>query len=217
MLLGMGFFSYLMTCVSLSVVVGMAILYPLERLVGIRLYRLVYDLFHTEPMPTTVTRGLLYGQPTQRKVTVLMTLSVLQSLVMIWTHHVNPAVEIIAAVVEVPATLFGFIIGGYIHPYIVRRSEYFDKLDTATEKLGSVSGEDVKKMSGDVVRGAGLKGLSLMARLKEWVYPSSPSPVLSQTVVPEPKPEVVPVPEVEFAKDEPSARARLDSFLKGRS
>lgn len=194
-ILGLSFGSYLMTCVWLSIVIGM-IGYSLERLVGTRLYRVAYDICHRNPMPVSETRGLLYGQSTNRKISVITVLSIVQSLYMVWSQHVNPAAEIVAAFVEVPAFLVGFALMGFVHPYILRRSTYFDTMDKFGDSVGHMSAGDVKQR----LWGYGGSLVERAYALRSRLMPSPKRETSKPVVEAQAEPKVVPLEE---AKEDP--------------
>src|SRR3989344_70668 len=134
---------YAWSCLSAYATLGI-VWYLLDRAYGVYVYRWFYDFFHKEPMPAHVTRGVMFNQPTNRKVTVAFVISTVQSAYMIWSTEVNLLVELIMWLLEVPALLIGFAAGTWVHRFLVKRSVIFDRLDEFGENVKAVDMQNVR-------------------------------------------------------------------------
>lgn len=195
--------SYAWTCLSLYATLGIA-WYLLDRHYGVHLYRWAYNMFHANPMPLTEVRGIMYNQSTNRKVSVALVISTVQSLYMIWGTNVNLMVEIILWLLEVPAMLIGFTVGAWVYAFLLRRSRVFDTMDQIGERMGDMRASDIAKEAKGASAGLLLKLASFVDRVKG----KRPQPIAeTQAAPPEPT-----TPEIQKI----DAKQSLDSYTRRR-
>ncbi len=196
---------YAWSCLSAYMALGIA-WYLLDRSYGHYLYRWLYDLFHNEPMPLDQKRGVMFNQPTNRKVTVAFVISTMQSLYMLWHTEVNLLVELIMWLLEVPAMLVGFAMGSWVHRFLVKRSILFDRLDEFGEKVASTDATELRKAVEGNVRSIGDRITSIPATMVERMWniiypPPAPKPAGESESQHTIEPIVETSPEVDRARE----------------
>jgi hypothetical protein len=207
-----GVWGYAMSALSAYVALGVA-WYLLDRAYGVYVYRWLYDFFHTEPMPAAVTRGVMFNQPTNRKVTVAFVISTIQSAYMIWTTEVNFLVELIMWLLEVPALLIGFALGAWVQRFLVKRSIIFDRLDEFSTNLPAEAGQMRSKLEGGAEQvGAKIAGLpaTILDRFWNIVYPTAKPTKTASELEGNAAPAVTP------KEPEPDSRKAFDAYTRRR-
>jgi hypothetical protein len=141
--------NYAWSVLTACLVLGIAI-YLLDRKFGTVIYRFAYDFFHRKrPMPKDVVSGFLYGQSTNRGVTVAVFVSTVYSVYMWWRLGLTMdfLAELLVWVLMPPMLVIGFKLGYLVHKLLLRRNEYFDKLDSFNDKIQDV---DLKEVSTEI-------------------------------------------------------------------
>lgn len=167
--------NYAMSVLSAFLALGVGC-YLLDRKYGISVYRWWYNLTRSQPMPESISLGFLYGQSTNRKVTVATVLASAFSVYLLWQHKfdlltINFLVELIVWVAEIPSMMLGFYLGSFIWQLLLHRSEYFDKLDTLSETGVSAPVEQVTRAAGGVVGRVATFFTSIPGKIYNMIFP----------------------------------------------
>ncbi len=127
---------YVMLWCILFTIIG-AVWYNLDRRYGVKLYRWWYDLTHKDPLPEGEQRGFVYNRSTKARFTAAWVVSTVQSVAVILTTPVNPLVELIMWLFEVPVTMLGFYLGPYLYRLWQRSDVVFDAMDRLEHRAES--------------------------------------------------------------------------------
>lgn len=167
--------------------------YLLDRRFFTRPYRLIYNLFHKTPLPAEVERGIIYRQSTGRKFAWAFAFSTVQSVLVVWVRgiaHINPLVEILTWLIEMPALVAGMFAGPTVYGWWINRFKFYKAVDDVESGKINLKEEvtvAVSEQSEKVKKGAlALVGdsMTFIAR----IFKKKPAP---KTVVSEPvKPQV---------------------------
>ena len=106
--------------------------YVLDRAYFVKPHRFVYNLFHREPLPAEVEKGLIYHQSAGRKFLWALVISTVQSIAVLWYvgfAHFNPLVEFILWLFEIPAMVLGMIVGPIIYGWWINRKKMYTTID----------------------------------------------------------------------------------------
>lgn len=131
---------YVVFWAILFTVLGM-VWYNFDRRWGVKVYRRWYGLTHKDPLPAGEERGFIYKRSTSAKVTAATVVSTIQSILAVWNSEVNPLVELIMWVAEVPVTLLGFYAGPFAYALWQKKEAVFETIDKVESGEVSIAAE----------------------------------------------------------------------------
>ena len=129
-----GLTSYITFWMVLFVLLG-AFWYIIDRRFGVKWYRFWYNLTNKVPLADDVEVGFIFNRKSRHKVLMATGLSTIQTVAALYSiESINLLVELILWIVEVPMTMFGFLIGPWAYKLWKGRGDVFDALDEINAK-----------------------------------------------------------------------------------
>ena len=124
-----------------------AIWYVLDRRLGQGIYRWWYGMTHAEPLDAEIERGFIFGQPAKVRFSVAISLSLIQSvIVLLTTEDAKWLVELFTFVFEVPVMMFGFYLGPRLNGIWERKEKIFETMDKMESGDYSITGSVKQKI-----------------------------------------------------------------------
>lgn len=129
-----------------------AVIYSVDRRVGVKLFRVWYRLTHRDPLPDGVETGFVYGQKAQARFTVAFAMACVQTGVLLTTRDLNPFIELVTFFAEIPVVMAGFYLGPYLDLAWARKDNFLATVDKVEQGEISISKEIVNASKGAVVK-----------------------------------------------------------------
>lgn len=202
----MTYATYFWSVLMFLLIVG-AILFVLDHAMGVRFRQFIWRLTHDKraKVPDHLHHGFIYGRHIKSRAKVAAFVMLIETaLTIMFTPGVNPFIELVTAIIDIPILLLGFYMGPALEEVLRLVGLTLDKVEEVEKRIErgetSIGGEFTS-----VVDGTRLK---IRARVDEYagVPRSNPGPSVPPPVTTPPAP-VAP---------EPDPTDGLNSFI-GRS
>jgi hypothetical protein len=118
-----------------------AILFVLDRVIGVKIYRVWYDFTHKVPLGKDVDRGFIYGQKADGRFTAAVLVTLGQSGLAFWIGGVGVFSIIVGMFAEVVGLMIGFSIGPVVNVFWDRRKPLLDVIDRLESHETSITDE----------------------------------------------------------------------------
>jgi hypothetical protein len=200
----MTYATYFWSVLGFLLVVG-AILYVLDRFAGTAIKRFFWALTHDKRtrMPDHLRTGFIFGQHIRTRAKVAAFIALGETALSITFGNVNPFLEIITSIIDIPVLLAGF----YLGPILLRLLgvadavlERVEDVELRIEKGETTLGSEVRGVAGVVNERARARFDDVIDRAQETIKPYrvDTSAGRPDSVIPTPPPEPEPDPQEGF-------------------